>query len=87
MLTNQRSINKRRKFDGIGLHTGVNTSMTFCPAPSGYGIKFVRVDLEGSPEVRAHVENVIDIRRNTVIKQGDAVVRACAGSDCRAADR
>jgi len=74
MLANQRTIDKQGKFDGIGLHTGVVSSMIFCPAPAGYGIKFVRTDLEGSPEVHAHIDNVIDIRRGTIIKQGDAVI-------------
>lgn len=74
MLANQRSIDKQGKIDGIGLHTGVVTSMTFCPAPSDYGIKFARTDLDGSPVVHAHVDNVIDIKRGTIIKEGEAVV-------------
>lgn len=74
MLANQRTIDSKGNIDGIGLHTGVITTMTFCPAPADYGIKFVRTDLEGSPEVHAHVDNVMDIRRGTILKQGEAVV-------------
>ncbi len=74
MLAYQRTIGNKGSLSGIGLHTGKKTTMTLCPAPSDSGIVFVRTDLEGSPEVKAHINNVFSVNRGTVIKSGDAVV-------------
>jgi UDP-3-O-[3-hydroxymyristoyl] N-acetylglucosamine deacetylase/3-hydroxyacyl-[acyl-carrier-protein] dehydratase len=52
---------------GVGLHTGVLTSMVFKPAPENYGIRFRRVDLPNSPEIPADVDHVIDLQRGTTI--------------------
>ena len=57
---------------GIGLHTGVEATMTFCPAPVGHGYKFQRVDLPGQPIVDADVDNVVDLSRGTTIEQNGA---------------
>ena len=59
---------------GIGLHTGVEATMTFCPAPVGHGYKFQRVDLPGQPVVDADVDNVVDLSRGTTIEQNGARV-------------
>jgi UDP-3-O-[3-hydroxymyristoyl] N-acetylglucosamine deacetylase/3-hydroxyacyl-[acyl-carrier-protein] dehydratase len=59
---------------GVGLHTGVKTTMTFKPAPENYGIRFRRVDLGGSPEIPADVDHVIDVARGTTIGIGEARV-------------
>ena len=59
---------------GIGLHTGVEATMTFCPAPVGHGYKFQRVDLPGQPIVDADVDNVVDVSRGTTIEQNGARV-------------
>ncbi|RZK33719.1 MAG: bifunctional UDP-3-O-[3-hydroxymyristoyl] N-acetylglucosamine deacetylase/3-hydroxyacyl-ACP dehydratase [Hymenobacter sp.] len=57
---------------GIGLHTGAEATMTFCPAPVGHGYKFQRVDLPGQPVVDADVDNVVDLSRGTTIEQNGA---------------
>jgi UDP-3-O-[3-hydroxymyristoyl] N-acetylglucosamine deacetylase/3-hydroxyacyl-[acyl-carrier-protein] dehydratase len=59
---------------GVGLHTGVEATMTFCPAPVGHGYKFQRVDLPGQPVVDADVDNVVDLSRGTTIEQNGARV-------------
>ena len=59
---------------GVGLHTGVEATMTFCPAPVGHGYKFQRVDLPGQPIVDADVDNVVDLSRGTTIEQNGARV-------------
>ncbi len=59
---------------GVGLHTGNTSTMTFKPAPEGTGYRFVRVDLEGAPEVQAIVDNVVEIARGTTIANGEARV-------------
>jgi UDP-3-O-[3-hydroxymyristoyl] N-acetylglucosamine deacetylase/3-hydroxyacyl-[acyl-carrier-protein] dehydratase len=57
-------------FSGAGLHSGNRVNMTFLPAPSGAGLCFRRVDLDGRPEVEARVENVIETTRSTTIGKG-----------------
>jgi UDP-3-O-[3-hydroxymyristoyl] N-acetylglucosamine deacetylase/3-hydroxyacyl-[acyl-carrier-protein] dehydratase len=59
---------------GIGLHTGVKTTMTFKPAPENFGIRFRRVDMPNSPEIPADVDHVVDLRRGTTLGIGDARV-------------
>jgi UDP-3-O-[3-hydroxymyristoyl] N-acetylglucosamine deacetylase/3-hydroxyacyl-[acyl-carrier-protein] dehydratase len=74
MLEAQRTISKPSSMSGIGLHTGKKCTMTFKPAPENYGIRFIRVDLEGKPEIPAIADNVVDISRGTTIGVGDAKV-------------
>ena len=38
------------------------------------GYVFVRMDLEGTPEVVAHASNVSETRRGTTLKQGEASI-------------
>ena len=53
----QRTIGRETAIEGIGLHTGEKGVMKFLPAPVGHGVRFVRVDLAGGPEVRVRPEN------------------------------
>ncbi len=74
MLENQQTIGKPVTISGVGLHTGNKSNMTFHPAPPNTGIYFRRADLEGSPQLKADIENVIDISRGTTIGKGPVVV-------------
>ena len=74
MLELQRTIAKESSMSGIGLHTGTSCTMTFKPAPENFGIKFVRVDLGGNPEIPANADNVVDVSRGTTIAVGEAKV-------------
>ena len=56
---------------GIGLHTGVTTTVTFKPAPENFGIRFKRLDLENCPEIVADIDHVINISRGTTIGQNN----------------
>lgn len=67
MLLNQRTIQKEVSISGIGLHTGNQSTLTFKPAPENYGIRFIRKDLENSPEIIADIDHVLDISRGTTI--------------------
>ena len=60
---------------GKGLHTGLNLTMTFNPAPENTGYKIQRIDLEGEPIIDAVAENVVDTQRGTVLAKGDVRVR------------
>jgi UDP-3-O-[3-hydroxymyristoyl] N-acetylglucosamine deacetylase/3-hydroxyacyl-[acyl-carrier-protein] dehydratase len=74
MLIQQRTIQKDISLSGTGLHTGCKSTITFKPAPENYGYRFVRTDMDGSPEIKADIDHVVDIRRGTTIQQGDAKV-------------
>lgn len=70
----QRTIKKSVTISGVGLHTGVQTTVTFLPAKSNHGIKFQRVDLPGSPVIDADCDRVVDVSRGTTIEQSGARV-------------
>ncbi|MEX1139441.1 MAG: bifunctional UDP-3-O-[3-hydroxymyristoyl] N-acetylglucosamine deacetylase/3-hydroxyacyl-ACP dehydratase [Bacteroidota bacterium] len=74
MLVHQRTIKNPVSLHGVGLHTGVTTTMTFKPAPENYGIRFRRIDLGGAPEIPADVDHVVDVARGTTLAVGDARV-------------
>ena len=74
MLEQQRTIKKSVSMTGTGLHTGTECKMTFKPAPENYGIRFIRSDLGGKPEIPAIADNVVDVSRGTTIGIGEAKV-------------
>ncbi len=74
MLELQRTIEKPVSLTGNGLHTGASCTMTFKPAAENYGIRFVRVDLGGNPEIPAIADNVVDVSRGTTLGIGEAKV-------------
>ncbi|MFC2134027.1 bifunctional UDP-3-O-[3-hydroxymyristoyl] N-acetylglucosamine deacetylase/3-hydroxyacyl-ACP dehydratase [Bacteroidota bacterium] len=74
MLELQRTIAKKVSVSGTGLHTGESCNLTFKPAPDNYGIRFIRTDLGGAPEIPALVDYVVDISRGTTLGIGDAKV-------------
>lgn len=57
---------------GKGLHTGLNLTVTFNPAPENHGYKIQRIDLPGQPVIEAVAENVVDTSRGTVVAKGEA---------------
>ena len=67
MKRNQRTIKQEFSYTGIGLHTGKDVTITCKPLPENEGIKFKRIDLAGTPEIEAAVENVISTKRCTTI--------------------
>jgi len=74
MLELQRTISQPMTISGVGLHTGTFCTMTFKPAPENYGIRFIRVDLGGKPEISATADNVVDVSRGTTLGIGEAKV-------------
>jgi len=63
-MENQFTIKKSVSIEGSGLHTGEKVKIEFKPAPADSGVSFVRVDLPGSPVIRATTENIIDLTRS-----------------------
>jgi UDP-3-O-[3-hydroxymyristoyl] N-acetylglucosamine deacetylase / 3-hydroxyacyl-[acyl-carrier-protein] dehydratase len=74
MAEKQKTISKPVSLTGIGLHTGLNVTITFNPAPENHGYVFQRVDMENKPTVKAIVDNVVDTSRSTVISENGARV-------------
>jgi UDP-3-O-[3-hydroxymyristoyl] N-acetylglucosamine deacetylase/3-hydroxyacyl-[acyl-carrier-protein] dehydratase len=64
---NQLTLKDSFTLSGKGLHSGVEITATFKPAPANHGYKFKRIDIEGEPIVDAVAENVVETVRNTVI--------------------
>ncbi len=89
----QKTIAKEVSYKGRGLHTGNETEITFKPAPANYGRRFVRVDVENSPEIPALVDYVVQdhaidsLRGTTLQMEGvevhtvEHVLAALAGLD------
>jgi UDP-3-O-[3-hydroxymyristoyl] N-acetylglucosamine deacetylase/3-hydroxyacyl-[acyl-carrier-protein] dehydratase len=67
----RRTIARSATLEGIGLHLGRTCRLTFRPAASGDGIVFRRVDLPGTPEVPARVEQAVQVERRTQIGAGE----------------
>jgi len=74
MVENQRTIKSEISLEGVGLHTGNKTRITFKPTPPDHGVIFVRADLPNKPSVIADIEHVVDISRGTTLANGDAKV-------------
>jgi len=56
---------------GKGLHTGMDITATFLPAPDNHGYKIQRIDLDDQPIIDATADNVIETTRGTVIASGN----------------
>jgi UDP-3-O-[3-hydroxymyristoyl] N-acetylglucosamine deacetylase/3-hydroxyacyl-[acyl-carrier-protein] dehydratase len=71
---NQHTIKGDVTISGIGLHTGVKTTITLKPDQPGNGIHFVRIDLPSKQVIKADVDNVVDTSRGTTIGKNEARV-------------
>ncbi len=74
MSTKQNTIERPVSVTGKGLHTGVDVTITFQPAPENFGFKFKRIDIEGEPVIEANVSKVRGTERGTVLKEGDVTI-------------
>ncbi|HPH85094.1 MAG TPA: bifunctional UDP-3-O-[3-hydroxymyristoyl] N-acetylglucosamine deacetylase/3-hydroxyacyl-ACP dehydratase [Ferruginibacter sp.] len=59
---------------GTGLHTGITVDMTLKPANPGFGFQFQRLDLPGTPAIKADCDLVTDTSRGTTLEQNDVKV-------------
>jgi UDP-3-O-[3-hydroxymyristoyl] N-acetylglucosamine deacetylase/3-hydroxyacyl-[acyl-carrier-protein] dehydratase len=74
MSIKQRTLVKEVSLTGKGLHTGVDVTVTFKPAPENHGYKFCRVDMPGKPIIDAIADNVTETSRGTTLEQNGATV-------------
>jgi UDP-3-O-[3-hydroxymyristoyl] N-acetylglucosamine deacetylase / 3-hydroxyacyl-[acyl-carrier-protein] dehydratase len=75
MSEKQRTLAREISLSGKGLHTGINVTVTFKPAPANHGYKFCRVDLPGKPVIDALAEHVTETSRGTTLVQNNASVQ------------
>ena len=64
---NQKTLKQKIKFEGIGLHTGKEVSMTILPSQPNSGIIFKRTDLKNNNIVLPNVYNVSNANLCTTI--------------------
>ena len=67
-MNKQKTLKGSFSLFGKGLHTGLNLTVTFNPAPENTGYKIQRIDLDGQPIIDAIAENVADTQRGTVLQ-------------------
>lgn len=70
----QTTIAKEVSLTGVGLHTGNNVTLKFCPADANSGYVFKRVDLEGQPTIKADASFVVSTQRGTNLESGNVVI-------------
>ena len=74
MTNKQYTLNDSFSLSGKGLHTGLELTVTFNPAPENHGYKIQRTDLPGQPILDAVAENVVETTRGTVLGKKDIKV-------------
>lgn len=67
---NQRTLKESFSLTSKGLHTGLNLTVEFCPAPENFGYKIQRTDVEGSALIPALADHVVDTSRCTILSNG-----------------
>ena len=85
MIQNQKTIKNPVSCTGVGLHTGVESTITFHPAEENFGIKFMRND-QNDQIITPDIDNVVDLTRGTTTEEHGVRVHttehamsACAG--------
>lgn len=68
-MLKQKTLKESFSLRGKGLHTGLDLTVTFNPAPDNHGYKIQRTDLEGQPIIDAVADNVGETTRGTVLSK------------------
>ena len=69
----QTTLNTPVSFEGVGLHSGLNTKITILPAEADQGIIFKRVDLKKNNLVQANYTNVSSAKLCSTLKNEKGV--------------
>ena len=69
----QKTIKKKINFSGVGVHNGRAVSMSIEPANANTGVVFKRTDIKSNNIVKAIIDNVVDTRLCTKIKNSAGV--------------
>jgi len=70
----QKTLAQPVTFRGIGLHSGQQVQVTLYPATANRGLRFVRADLPGRPQIQAHYSRVVDTNRATSLGENGATL-------------
>jgi len=70
----QKTLAQPLSFSGIGLHSGRRVGVTLYPASANQGVRFIRTDLPGRPQIRAHYSRVVDTTRATSLGENGATL-------------
>ena len=54
----RRTVRGTAQLEGVGIHTGATSRVTFRGAACGAGVTFVRTDLDGAPAIPARLDAV-----------------------------
>ena len=73
----QITIGKEVELEGVGLHTGNKSKISFRPAPANTGIRFFRSDLAGTPMIPARLDFVLTTVRGTNPTRGTTLFLLC----------
>jgi len=73
-MLKQKTLKDSFSLRGKGLHTGLDLTVTFNPAPDNHGYKIQRIDMEGQPIIDAVADNVVETTRGTVLSKNGAKV-------------
>lgn len=63
----QQTIANQLKIEGVGLHSGVKSTLILKPADINTGIVFIRSDIDNAKHLKATFDNVIDTKNCTCI--------------------
>ncbi|MEJ8590677.1 bifunctional UDP-3-O-[3-hydroxymyristoyl] N-acetylglucosamine deacetylase/3-hydroxyacyl-ACP dehydratase [Riemerella anatipestifer] len=77
MSDKQKTLKEEVSLSGIGLHTGKQVNLTIKPAKENTGFVFVRIDLEGNPQVEADVNYVTTTERGTTLEKLGVKIHTC----------
>jgi UDP-3-O-[3-hydroxymyristoyl] N-acetylglucosamine deacetylase/3-hydroxyacyl-[acyl-carrier-protein] dehydratase len=73
-MLKQKTLKDSFSLRGKGLHTGLDLTVTFNPAPDNHGYKIQRIDLEEQPIIDAIADNVVETTRGTVLAKNGVKV-------------
>lgn len=73
-MSKQQTLNSSFSLTGKGLHTGLQISISFNPAPDNHGIIIKRLDIDQHPCIEALAENVTHTVRGTVLQKGQVQI-------------
>ena len=72
-ILNQKTINKKISFNGVGLHTGNKVQLNLLPSEPNTGITFKRVDIKENNIVIPRFNNVTDTTLCTTLSNEHGV--------------
>lgn len=73
-MLKQKTLKESFSLSGKGLHTGLELTVTFNPAPDNHGYKIQRVDLKDQPIIDAVADLVTETTRGTVLEKDNVKV-------------